>query len=84
LRELAAELPLALPTGIVSCHIVVSAEFYVSCPSPPSLGIFSILAFILVSSICSAKVVINEIHFDPDIKTELVEFVELTIPTFPP
>ena len=30
-----------------------------------------------VTNICTGNIVINEIHYDPDVKTELVEFVEL-------
>ncbi|OHB74335.1 MAG: hypothetical protein A2Z25_24170, partial [Planctomycetes bacterium RBG_16_55_9] len=32
---------------------------------------------LLCSYVCTASVVINEIHYDPDVKTEAVEFVEL-------
>jgi hypothetical protein len=32
---------------------------------------------LLCCGVCGAEVVINEIHSDPDVKTELVEFVEL-------
>lgn len=33
--------------------------------------------FILLASVCKADIVINEIHYDPDVKTEAVEFIEL-------
>ncbi|MBN2316948.1 MAG: lamin tail domain-containing protein, partial [Sedimentisphaerales bacterium] len=33
--------------------------------------------FILLTSVCKADIVINEIHYDPDVKTEAVEFIEL-------
>ena len=35
------------------------------------------LVGLLCCEICSANVVINEIHYDPDIKTDPVEFIEL-------
>lgn len=40
--------------------------------------LFSIAILILITSVCPrAEIVINEIHFDPDVKTEWVEFIEL-------
>ena len=37
----------------------------------------TMLVGLLFCEVCSANVVINEIHSDPDVKTELVEYVEL-------
>ncbi|HCO94135.1 MAG TPA: hypothetical protein DIU00_09320, partial [Phycisphaerales bacterium] len=47
--------------------------------SPKALvfSAFILLGGLLCCAARSAEVVINEIHSDPDVKTELVEFVEL-------
>ena len=44
------------------------------CPCLPLLFVFSLLAF---ADPLSAEVVINEIHYNPDVKTEPAEFIEL-------
>ena len=37
---------------------------------------------VALGSIADYSVVINEVHYDPDVKTELVEFVELGLNCF--
>jgi hypothetical protein len=38
---------------------------------------FAVLASIVCALSSRAEIIINEIHYDPDVKTELVEFIEL-------
>ena len=41
------------------------------------LSVLMVLGGLPCCDVCGSEVVINEIHSDPDVKTELVEFVEL-------
>ena len=43
------------------------------------LSVFCFLPYVLslFTCVCTSNVVINEIHYDPDVKTEAVEFIEL-------
>ena len=43
------------------------------------LSVFCFLPYVLslFTCVCTGNVVINEIHYDPDVKTEAVEFIEL-------
>jgi len=46
-------------------------------PFARARGLCSLALILLCSCICTGDCVINEIHYDPDVKTEAVEFVEL-------
>ncbi len=46
-------------------------------PYRVSCTISTICLSLIISSVSYAEIVINEIHYDPDNKTELVEFIEL-------
>ena len=71
----------------ISLIALIAALFFTdsfekSCLAGDSGGAFSLdmanpVALYEIASGTDAGVVINEIHYDPDVKTELVEFVEL-------
>ena len=44
---------------------------------PVTYRLFFLVTFTSLTALAKGAVVINEIHHDPDVKTELVEFIEL-------
>lgn len=47
------------------------------CPRDCRGNIFILCLYSALAAVCSGQIVINEIHSNPDVKTELVEFIEL-------
>ena len=44
---------------------------------PVTFHLFFLVTFACLTALAKGGVVINEIHHDPDVKTELAEFIEL-------
>jgi len=57
--------------------ISMRARTHQTSPFARARGLCSLALILLCSCVCTGDCVINEIHYDPDVKTEAVEFVEL-------